>query len=575
MPDTTPLRAASYCRTSGEGQRDNTSIGDQKSDVNRLVDFNHWSFFRYYIDECKSGSTIAGRDAFQEMMKDAANGKFDILVVYDISRYGRDGADIIESARTLKRDFGVDVVDTKGGFDTRDSSHTLINFVSAGMAEQERLKILERTTRGRISTARRGKPWSGHPPVGRAFDKKEKRWFVTDKGRAIAEVLRRYVGGESLAHLCPELGISRKSKISDWVWHGQLTGTYKAKFQSPEIGIDIEIPVPVIPEVIPETLLETVRAKLRHNRTHNRVDVKKYLLTGFIRCEHCARALTGQTQDGKVYYRHRATDGCTIKSVRGDALEPGVLDYLYNAFIDEPAFNAAVERAMPSAEHREALEQERRLVEKRLVKKEREIGRLVDAVAKGADIELLLLKQDDLKAERAALARRLEELETEIASMPSAEYTRIATSVTRIHLSEQHRGKDWRQLPYEEVKKFLFHLFGESTPGGKTGIFVRKHYEGNLVATFKGQVEFDHRVVNGRAIRRFMEEMAARRISLIDRQFERAVGMSHEEFKRAFQAEDGGCEGKKRVLKPSRAYTLSGPPMSSLIRLRVVLVSRR
>jgi hypothetical protein len=71
-----------------------------------------------------------------------------------MSRFGRDGLDILNSAKTLKRDFGVDVVDVKGRFDTRDLRRTLTNFVDAGMAESERLSILERTKNGKIARVR-------------------------------------------------------------------------------------------------------------------------------------------------------------------------------------------------------------------------------------------------------------------------------------------------------------------------------------------------------------------------------------------------------------------------------------
>jgi len=52
-----------------------------------------------------------------------------------MSRFGRDGLDILNSAKTLKRDFGVDVVDVKGRFDTRDLRRTITTFLDAGMAE--------------------------------------------------------------------------------------------------------------------------------------------------------------------------------------------------------------------------------------------------------------------------------------------------------------------------------------------------------------------------------------------------------------------------------------------------------
>ena len=90
-----PLRAVGYCRTSGEGQRDNTSIDSQHTAINEQCQREDWQRARFYVDECKSGSKIAGRDEFQRMMRDAANGLFNVVVVYDIDRFSRERFDIM------------------------------------------------------------------------------------------------------------------------------------------------------------------------------------------------------------------------------------------------------------------------------------------------------------------------------------------------------------------------------------------------------------------------------------------------------------------------------------------------
>jgi site-specific DNA recombinase len=252
------LRAASYCRTSSEGQRDNTSInGIQKPRCEAVAQQNGWEFVRHYVDECKSGSKIAGRDDFQQAMRDAANGLFDILIPFDIDRFARDGLDILNSARTLRRDFQVDVVDTSGRYDTRDPKNVLMQYVSAGMAEQERLKILDRTMSGRMANARLGKPWCSNLPKGRQYDNKA-GWSVSEFGGKLKQLLTRYVKGESLTHLCREFGISNRRRISDWVNHGQLAGEYQASFHSPEIGIhNAKISLPAIPEDLQRTPRES------------------------------------------------------------------------------------------------------------------------------------------------------------------------------------------------------------------------------------------------------------------------------------------------------------------------------
>src|ERR1051326_7612368 len=63
------LRAVGYCRTSGEGQRDNTSIPNQQEAIENFIEGEGWRILRHYIDESKTGSKIAGRDDFQRMMR--------------------------------------------------------------------------------------------------------------------------------------------------------------------------------------------------------------------------------------------------------------------------------------------------------------------------------------------------------------------------------------------------------------------------------------------------------------------------------------------------------------------------
>jgi DNA invertase Pin-like site-specific DNA recombinase len=91
----------------------------------------------------------------------------------------------LNNAKFLRENFSVHVVDTKGSFDSRPGGNVLLNFVHAGVSEYERIKILERTTTGRIRKAQNGEPWSAHLPFGRGYDKNTKKWFITDGDIAI------------------------------------------------------------------------------------------------------------------------------------------------------------------------------------------------------------------------------------------------------------------------------------------------------------------------------------------------------------------------------------------------------
>lgn len=67
-------------------------------------------------------------------------------------------------------------------------------------------------------------------------------------------------------------------------------------------------------------------------------------------------------------------------------------------------------RLVPRAQHRKYANEALNRAGQRL--SAGSIDRLVDAIAKGADVSLLLSKQQGLKMERVALSKRLDELET-------------------------------------------------------------------------------------------------------------------------------------------------------------------
>jgi len=504
----TKLRAAGYCRTSGEGQRDNTSIPNQRDKIEALCKANGWALVHIYIDEAKSGAKIVGRDDFQQMMTDAANGDFDVIVPYDISRFARDGVDILSSAKFLKSDYGIFTVDTKGCFDNRHSRNTLTNIVHAGASEHERLSIMERMLGGRIRKAKEGKPWSASPPIGRAYDKESEKWFITDKGRAIAAILARYIEGESLRQLCKEFGNIPSQKISEYVHHGQLSGTYVARFNAPDIDLQEEVPVPSIPEVVPESLLEKARKRLIHNRKFNRHDVhREYRLSGFIRCEQCGKALTGQARGNTLYYRHNNRCQCDVRSVKAKDIEEPVLDYLYSFFLDAPAFNEAVRAALPSDDTRRRLELDAKRAAKQLAKKEEEISNLVAAIAAGAKPELLISQQDKLKAERDRLRDQSEMLNDRLANLPDPEEIARQSEAIRLSLLKEVARRNWWELSMDEINRFFIYLFGQSTIRTSTGIFVQGDEDDNVIVEFRGNMSFHHKLINGRICTRTISEM--------------------------------------------------------------------
>ena len=509
------LRAAGYCRTSGAGQRDNTSIPRQREDITAFCNHNEWAFVRHYVDESKTGSKVEGRDEFQRMLLDAEDGQFDIIVPYDITRFGRDGLDIIRHARVLKANFDVAVVDTKGQFDTRKLRNTLSNYVHAGVSEHERLGIMERMIGGRIARAQDGQLWCGKPPRGRGYrctacgvwpctcpgakrGKQPGEFYVSERGEKLRALLKRYVEGDAMKDLVKEFGFSSPQVVIQSVHQGQLSGVYAVEFNAPEIGIiSVRVDVPAVPEVITPALERRVRARLTHNRTWNQQDRGKYLLTGFVRCARCAEAVTASKNGAKTYYRHRGP--CeAFASIEVGTLDKAVLDFLYGYFLDEPAFAAAVRQAMPTDNDRKQLEKDAKKMQRELAKVNRSIDNLVNAIAKGADVALLLGKQDELKSERDALTVRLDGVTGRLAKLPDVALLEQHATLIRLQMMKKYKGRNWQKLPYDDVRQFLHFLFGDNPKKEGHGIFVDRDAEGRWVVSFRGRVGFHHDVVDGK-----------------------------------------------------------------------------
>lgn len=83
------FRAAQYVRMSTEHQQYSTE--NQADKIREYATRRGIEIIKTYADEGKSGLRIDGRQALQQLIKDveAGNADFQIILVYDVSRWGR------------------------------------------------------------------------------------------------------------------------------------------------------------------------------------------------------------------------------------------------------------------------------------------------------------------------------------------------------------------------------------------------------------------------------------------------------------------------------------------------------
>ena len=85
------MKAAIYARYSSDNQRD-ASIGDQLRICREFAARQGWTVVQEFTDHAISGATLL-RSGFQAFMRDALNGRFDVVVAEALNRFSRDQED--------------------------------------------------------------------------------------------------------------------------------------------------------------------------------------------------------------------------------------------------------------------------------------------------------------------------------------------------------------------------------------------------------------------------------------------------------------------------------------------------
>ncbi len=174
-----------YPRVSTEMQVDGFSLDGQINSLKRFADREEMVVLDIYEDAGKSGKSIEGRPAFKQMLFDIENGlQIEYILVYKLSRFGRNAADILNSLEFVQS-YGVNLICIEEGIDSSQTSGKLLISVLSAVAEIERENIIEQTMNGRKEKARQGGWNGGFAPYG--YYLKDKMLFIQQEE---AEVIR-------------------------------------------------------------------------------------------------------------------------------------------------------------------------------------------------------------------------------------------------------------------------------------------------------------------------------------------------------------------------------------------------
>jgi site-specific DNA recombinase len=205
------MKAALYARKSSvTGDREETrSTTRQLEDARAFAASRGWTVAGEYVEpEGTSGGTFE-RPEFQRMLADARAGAFDVVVVFDLSRFSR--ADPVDALIVLRQlgDAGVTVWDasTAQALDADSEMGALVTHVGAISTAAFR-KMIGKTVRAQKAKAARDGYVTGTLPLGYRAEgeHKAKRIVVVPREAALVRrIFAWYASGWTIAKITSHL----------------------------------------------------------------------------------------------------------------------------------------------------------------------------------------------------------------------------------------------------------------------------------------------------------------------------------------------------------------------------------
>lgn len=320
-----------YARYSSHNQRD-VSIEQQIEACRKHAAELGLTITDTYEDRAISGRTD-NRPAFQRMMRDAEDGKFQYVLAWKSNRMGRNMMQAMVNESRLM-DCGVKVFYAEEDFDDsaagRFALRSMMNvnqFYSDNLAEDVRRGLMDNASKCMAN---------GRQPLG--YKRGEDGKVVVDEPAAaiVREIYTRIASGEMFMDIARDLNRRGIKTQSGSEWNKSSfkvlcrNERYRGIYIYGDTRIEGGIP-PIVDDVLWYKVQEVLNVKKSKNRHHCPSD-EDYILTGKLRCGKCGGymiGMSGRSKTGDVHHYYacqnrRVGHTCDKKNIRRDVIEPAV-----------------------------------------------------------------------------------------------------------------------------------------------------------------------------------------------------------------------------------------------------------
>lgn len=443
-------KVAIYIRVSTKKQvEEGYSLDAQKERLIQIAETNGYIVYKVYADEGKSGKDT-NRPAFQEMMEDMRNGKFDKILVLKLDRISRSVIDLEIMIKEFQK-YEVEFESASEKIDTSTSFGMMFIRLLAIFAQFERERIKERINDTFETMVQEGRAITGDQPVGYKKDENNKVVIDEEEEPVVNYFFDTYEKYHSIRkaslYTNEKFNLTRNIKnYTKMITQTQYYGSYK--------GND---------DYCPAYMTKERWDKIQKIKESKNVKVysaaRTYIFTGLLVDSNCGSKLTGnhsqkKTKSTYLYRCHKAVNKQCIstKNINEEILEKHLLDNL-NLYIDEYFSSLELEYKQSKDKYKDNT--------KKIADIKAEMKRTTNSYNKGR------MEEDEYDKEYEKLEKELKKLQEEPVKKDLTklkDLTNINWKAMYNELTRENKQAFWRSfidrieidpIRYKEGKEFI------------------------------------------------------------------------------------------------------------------------
>lgn len=338
-------RAVIYTRVSSQMQLEGHSLPEQESVCHKLIVARGWDFIQHYTDEGVSARTT-DRPAFRQMLADASDGQFSVIIVHKLDRFSRSVTDMLLTMRELEKR-GVTVVSATEDFDFSTAIGRVLLTLLAAFAQWYIDNLSQEMKKGHAGRFA-AKKQNGAPPYGYVNIENETVWDE-ETVPIVHEIFTMYAHGNSATEIAEQLNYAgvappgmfkRKDALPRWS-KDTIADMLRNRFYRGEIRHHQTYQLGNHDPIISDDLWNRVEL-MRHEKSNKaksagRPAIHRVYLCAkrayCMQCKNTMRVTSRRNKSDKIYAQYTCSPrqrqtGCAAKSTSVDTADTQLAHYI-------------------------------------------------------------------------------------------------------------------------------------------------------------------------------------------------------------------------------------------------------